>query len=173
MLRELLTRFRFLILRKPHREVDEELLFHLDQQTRKNIAAGMAPQEAWRQAVIAFGGVEVRVECSEQRPSYFIETLLQRHPLCDPRLPAQSGLHHHRRCYPHARHWCYDRCLQRGGSHPFSPASLCSRRSPRLGGHGAVARNPEFMMGDFYYDWQRNQKPFKTITSEERWASAT
>src|SRR5487761_225528 len=78
MIRELLTRLRFLFFRKTHSEVDEELLFHLEQQTEVNIAAGMTQQKARRQAVIAFGGVEsAREQCSEQRPGYLIETLLQ------------------------------------------------------------------------------------------------
>jgi predicted permease len=37
--------------------LDEELRFHLDQQTEKNLRSGMAPEEARRQALIRFGGV--------------------------------------------------------------------------------------------------------------------
>jgi putative ABC transport system permease protein len=78
MINEWLTRLRFLVTREARREVDEELQFHLDQQTQANIAAGMPPKEAHRQAVIAFGGVEhAREECHEQRPGFLIETLLQ------------------------------------------------------------------------------------------------
>src|SRR5271167_2142767 len=78
MLKELLTRLRFLLVRKTHVEVDEELQFHLERQIEANIAAGMSPQEARRQAVIAFGGVErAREECREQRPGFHIEALLQ------------------------------------------------------------------------------------------------
>ena len=40
------------------RGLSEEIRFHLDQQTEKNIRAGMAPVEARRQAMIRFGGVE-------------------------------------------------------------------------------------------------------------------
>jgi len=39
-------------------EMDEELRFHLDSETEKNIRKGMNPAEARRQAMIAFGGVE-------------------------------------------------------------------------------------------------------------------
>jgi len=56
MLKQWLTRFRFLLAPKPHHEIDEESEFHLEQQTQANIAAGMTPQEARRQAVITFGG---------------------------------------------------------------------------------------------------------------------
>ncbi len=43
------------------RGVDEELQFHLDQQTEKYVRAGMSPDEARRQAMLRFGGV-VRVQ---------------------------------------------------------------------------------------------------------------
>ena len=39
-------------------ELDEELAFHLEMETRKNLRAGMSPEEARRQATLAFGGVE-------------------------------------------------------------------------------------------------------------------
>ncbi len=38
--------------------LDEEIRFHIDQQTEKNRRAGMTPAEARRQALIRFGGVE-------------------------------------------------------------------------------------------------------------------
>jgi len=40
------------------RELDEELAFHLEMETAKNLRAGMAPEEARRRAAITFGGVE-------------------------------------------------------------------------------------------------------------------
>lgn len=40
------------------RELDEEMAFHLDMETRKNLAGGMSPEEARRAAMVAFGGVE-------------------------------------------------------------------------------------------------------------------
>jgi predicted permease len=40
------------------RELDDELAFHLQLETERNIAAGMAPEDARRQAMIAFGGLE-------------------------------------------------------------------------------------------------------------------
>jgi predicted permease len=38
--------------------LDEEIRFHIDGQTEKNLQAGMTPEEARRQALIKFGGVE-------------------------------------------------------------------------------------------------------------------
>ncbi|MBI4476577.1 MAG: ABC transporter permease, partial [Acidobacteria bacterium] len=40
------------------RGLDEEIRFHIERQTEKNLRAGMAPDEAHRQALIKFGGVE-------------------------------------------------------------------------------------------------------------------
>jgi predicted permease len=78
MLKEWLTRLRFLICPKSHREIDDELQFHIERQVQEYIAAGMAPQEARRRAVVAFGGIErARAQSHEQRPSFFLETLLQ------------------------------------------------------------------------------------------------
>ena len=74
MLREWLTRLRFLISPKPHREIDDELQFHIERQTQEYIATGMTPQEARRKALVAFGGVEsVRAQSHEQRPGFFLE----------------------------------------------------------------------------------------------------
>src|SRR6185503_10749588 len=38
--------------------LDEEILFHIERQTEKNLRAGMAPAEARRRAMVQFGGVE-------------------------------------------------------------------------------------------------------------------
>jgi putative ABC transport system permease protein len=40
------------------RELDEELAFHLEMETKKNMAAGMTPEEAKREAKLAFGAVQ-------------------------------------------------------------------------------------------------------------------
>ncbi|MES2524773.1 MAG: ABC transporter permease [Gemmatimonadota bacterium] len=40
-----------------NRELDEELAFHLEMETRKNMSAGMTPDEAKREAKLAFGAV--------------------------------------------------------------------------------------------------------------------
>jgi hypothetical protein len=78
MLREILTRLRFFMSRKRPVDLDDELQFHVDQSTKTNIAAGMTPEEARRQAGIAFGGVErTREQCYEQRPGRLLEAVLQ------------------------------------------------------------------------------------------------
>jgi predicted permease len=50
------------------RELDEELRFHIEQQTASNIEAGMPAEEAHRAATRAFGGVDQRKEeCRDTR----------------------------------------------------------------------------------------------------------
>jgi putative ABC transport system permease protein len=57
-------------------EMGEELHFHIEQQTAANIAAGMTPQEARRQAILQLGAVEgVKENCREQRRSFWLETV--------------------------------------------------------------------------------------------------
>jgi putative ABC transport system permease protein len=59
-------------------EMDEELRFHLEEQTRENIEAGMSPAEARAAALRAFGGVEqVKEACRELRGVGWLETLWQ------------------------------------------------------------------------------------------------
>ncbi len=78
MLKEWWTRLRFLISPKPNGEIDDELQFHIERQAQEYIATGMTPQEARRKAVVGFGGIEsVRAQSHEQRPSFFLGTLLQ------------------------------------------------------------------------------------------------
>lgn len=40
------------------RELDDELRFHVEREAEKYVASGMPPNEAWRRARIAFGGME-------------------------------------------------------------------------------------------------------------------
>jgi macrolide transport system ATP-binding/permease protein len=78
MLREWWTRLCFLMSPKPHREIDDELQFHIERQAQEYIDTGMTPQEARRKAVVALGGIErARAQSHEQRPSFFLGTLLQ------------------------------------------------------------------------------------------------
>jgi predicted permease len=64
--------------REVKQEIDEELRFHLEQRTAENLAAGMAPEEAAREARKRFGNLQsVREECREKRNASFGETTLQ------------------------------------------------------------------------------------------------
>jgi putative ABC transport system permease protein len=62
--------------RKWENDASDEIRFHIDQQTAKNIEAGMIPDEARRQATLQFGALEaVKEDRREQRRSFWFETL--------------------------------------------------------------------------------------------------
>ncbi len=48
-------------------DLDEELRFHIDRQTEKNMRAGMAAEDARRQAMLAFGNVESTKEATRDQ----------------------------------------------------------------------------------------------------------
>jgi predicted permease len=59
-------------------QLEKELSFHLDQHTTDLIARGYDPEEARRQARLAFGGPEqVKEECRDARGTRWLEDLLQ------------------------------------------------------------------------------------------------
>ena len=73
--REQLRRVRSIVRRtRIEDELSDEIKFHIDQQTDKNIRAGLEPVEARRQALVKFGGVE-RVK--EQTRDEFRPTLIE------------------------------------------------------------------------------------------------
>ena len=50
------------------KQLDAELRFHLEQQVGANLAGGMSPAEARRQANLEFGGLErFKEECRDAR----------------------------------------------------------------------------------------------------------
>jgi predicted permease len=64
--------------REVKQEIDEELRFHLEQRTAENIATGMSPEEAAREARKRFGNLQsVREECREKRGASFGEATWQ------------------------------------------------------------------------------------------------
>ncbi len=75
-LRTIWLRIRSLCHRREvKREIDEELQFHIEQRMTENIAAGMSPEEAAREARKRFGNLQsVREECHEARGASFGET---------------------------------------------------------------------------------------------------
>jgi putative ABC transport system permease protein len=167
VLNEFLTRLRFFIAGRTHDEVDEEVRFHLDQQVEANIRDGMSPEEARRQASVAFGGVQrMREQCREERPGYWLETLVQ-----DTRYAVRSF----RRNPTFSLTVILTLMLGIGSTVAvFSVVdrilfrSLPYGDSARLVSVGLVApiEPQEFMLGGSYYEWQDNQKPFVALTSE-------
>src|SRR5215510_14383656 len=71
--------------------LDDEIRFHVEQQIEKNLRSGMTPDEARRQALVRFGGVEqTRERTRDQLGIAVVDTLardvryglrsLRRHP---------------------------------------------------------------------------------------------
>lgn len=77
--RELWNRLRSFFHRKPlDRELDEELTSHIQLAVDENIASGMNPEEARRQALVRFGGLQqAREQQREARGFPFLDVLLQ------------------------------------------------------------------------------------------------
>jgi predicted permease len=166
-MKEFLTRLRFLFLRRPQSELDDELRFHLEQATEVRVAAGMTPEEARRHALIEFGGVErTREQCHEERPGWWFGTVAQdvRYALRGFRRNAvftvaviatlAVGIGATAAVFS-----VVDRILFR---------SLPYAHDERLVSVGLVAPiiPQEFMLGGSYYEWRDNQKAFEAFTSE-------
>jgi predicted permease len=79
MLSKLKTALLALLRRsQAENDLDEELHYHIDQQTQQNIRLGMSPEEARRAALKSFGGVEQAKEQSrDARGVRWIEDLWQ------------------------------------------------------------------------------------------------
>jgi predicted permease len=68
---------RRLFRRRPM-QLDKELRFHLDQHAAHLIARGHSPEQADREARLAFGGFQqVKEECRDARPTRWLEGLLR------------------------------------------------------------------------------------------------
>ena len=79
LLHDLFFRLRTL-MRRPavENELDDELRFHLEQQTDKYVRSGMSEAEALRRARLEFGGLDqVKNECREARGVSLVESLVQ------------------------------------------------------------------------------------------------
>jgi putative ABC transport system permease protein len=79
MLSDLRFRLRALFDRRTmETEMEDELRFHFERQVEKNRNAGMAPDEAMRQARLSFGGTEqIKEQCREARGISFLDSSLQ------------------------------------------------------------------------------------------------
>ena len=147
--------------------LDEELQFHLDQSIQAKVAAGMTPEEARKQALLDFGGVEqAREETYRQRPGWFVETMLQdvryalrgfrRNPVFTFTVVATLALGIGATT---AVFSVVDRILFR---------SLPYAQDDRLVSLGLAQslEKQEFTLGGFFYEWRDNQKPFARMTFE-------
>ena len=76
---QLIAIFRFLFARRRMEgELDAELRYHVERLTEQNVAQGMSPSDARRQAVLALGGIEpTKEECRDARRGRVLEAFLQ------------------------------------------------------------------------------------------------
>jgi putative ABC transport system permease protein len=166
LIRETLRRMRLRLFGSTHRELDEELTYHIARQTELNAAAGMTQEEAHRRAMIAFGSVETtREQCQEQKNAVRLENVLRdafyalrglrRSPAFSVAaiLTLAIGIGTTTAVFS-----TVDRILFR--SLPYrDPAQLVSV------GIVAPIEPQEFMLGYSYYEWQEHQQPFESLTS--------
>ncbi|MGE5321295.1 MAG: ADOP family duplicated permease, partial [Actinomycetota bacterium] len=72
------ARLQSLLGKRSDVDLQDEMAFHLETEIRKNVQAGIPGDEARRQALIAFGGVQqTRERVSETRWTHFAEVLVQ------------------------------------------------------------------------------------------------
>jgi putative ABC transport system permease protein len=164
---EIVAQLRFLFRHKPSGDLDDELQFHMEQASQANIAAGMTPEEAHRRARIDFGGMEsTREETYAQRPSWWMETVLQ---------DIRYALRGFRRNPIFTVTVIATLALGIGATtavfsvvDPILFRPLPYAHADRLVSVGLVQslETQEFTLGSFFFDWQRNQKPFDALTSE-------
>jgi predicted permease len=172
MTREFFTHWRFLVRqtfskRRRQSELDEELLFHVEQSIAAKIAAGMMATEARRQALIEFGGVErAREQCHEQRPGWWWGTVAQ---------DARYALRGFRRNPAFTLTVIATLALGIGATTAvFSVVdriffrSLPYAHDDRIVSLGLVQslETQEFVLGGFFFDWRDNQRPFEAIASQ-------
>jgi putative ABC transport system permease protein len=172
MISEWISRFRFflrrdLLARRRTSELDEELQFHVEQATAANMAQGMTPEEARRNALIEFGGVEqAREWCQEQEPGWWIDTLLQ---------DVRYALRGFRRSKAFAVSAILTLALAIGATtavfsvvDPILFRALPYADAGRLVSVGFTfaSEREEFLTGKFYLDWQANHKPFAAMASQ-------
>jgi predicted permease len=167
MMKEFLTRLRFFVAGSKQRDLDEELRFHLEQAAEANRAAGMTMEEARRQALIEFGGVErAREQCHEQRPGWWLGTVAQ---------DARYALRGFRRNPAFTITVIATLALGIGATTAvFSVVdrilfrSLPYAHDDRLVSFGLVQslEKQEFTLGAFFYEWRDSQRPFAAVTFE-------
>jgi len=69
---------RLFAKKKVERELDEEMRFHVEMEAEKHVRRGLSPEEARREALKSFGGVDkFKDEVRDQSAARFLESLGQ------------------------------------------------------------------------------------------------
>jgi putative ABC transport system permease protein len=167
MIGEAFHRIRALFRRMPASAIDEELQSHIERQVEANRAAGMPEDEARRQALIAFGGVEqVREACHQQRPGWLAGTVWQ---------DVRYAVRGFRRSPVFTVTVVVTLALGIGATaavfsvvDPILFRALPYAHADRLVSLGLVQslEKQEFTMGGFFFDWREHQAPFEAMASQ-------
>jgi putative ABC transport system permease protein len=147
-------------------DMQDELRFHIERQTAENIAAGLSPEEARREAVLLLGALEgVKENCREQRRGFWLESLyadvcyglriLRKNPgfTIVAILTLSLGIGATSSVFS-----AVDRILFRSLPYPQADQLVS------FGLTAPIERN-EFMLGSSYVDWRRAPGPFQSMTS--------
>jgi putative ABC transport system permease protein len=167
MIGEFLTRLRFLFSRRKPDDLDDELRFHIEESIKANVARGMTPDKARRQAMVEFGSIEgAREQCHEQRPGWWLGTVAQ-------------DVRYALRCFRHnplftltvlatltigigattAVFSVVDRIL-------FRPLPYAEPSRIVSVGFVHPLERQEFVMGRFYVEWQEDQTAFSALAAQ-------
>ena len=151
---------------KWEQDLQEELRFHVERQTAENIATGLPPEEARRQAVLQLGALEgVKENCREQRGGFWLESfyadvryglrILRKNPgfTIVAILTLALGIGATSSVFS-----AVDRTLFRSLPYPQADQLVS------FGLTAPIERN-EFMLGSNYVDWRRAPGPFQSMTS--------
>jgi predicted permease len=160
--------------REMNDELAEELRFHLEQQIAANLAAGMEPERARRQAVLAFGGLEgIKDGCRDQWGARLLDAGakdlryalrgFRKNPFFTLAVVCTLGLGIGATT---AVFSVVDRILFRSLPYP---------QAERLVSVGITApiENNEFMLGANYAYWREARLPFTAVTSMAAFDAAT
>jgi putative ABC transport system permease protein len=152
--------------KKWEQDMQDELRFHLERQISANISAGLAPEEARRQAVLQFGALEgLKETCREERRGFWLESfyadvryglrILGKNPgfTVVAILTLALGIGATSSVFS-----AVDRILFRSLPYPQADQLVS------FGLTAPIERN-EFMLGSNYVDWRRAPGPFQSMTS--------
>jgi putative ABC transport system permease protein len=148
-------------------EFDREIESHIEADTAQGVRAGLAPEEARRQALMRLGGAEqVRQQYRERATLPWLENLLR---------DVRYALRGFRRNPVFAITAIVTLALGIGATAAvFSVVdrilfrSLPYAHDEQLVSFGLVQslERQEFQLGGFFYEWKRNQAPFSSVTFE-------
>ena len=133
-------------------EIDEELAFHLQQETEANIARGLAPEAARRAALLSLGGVTQTDRVGPRRTRARARRGLARHSPRAAIAARRAGVHARRAPRPDAEHRRRRDDLLDRRRRGAAPAAL-----PRRGPAGFGRRTEHDEVGARACTWPRHR----------------